>query len=48
VSHRAHVGNPLVRAGLALFGRREQLRFYRHACEQMARKTVAAPAAAPA
>jgi uncharacterized protein (UPF0548 family) len=42
VSHRADVGNPLVGLGLALFGRREQLRFYRHACEQMARRTARA------
>jgi len=46
VSRRADVGNPLVRLGLRLFGRREQLRFYRHACEQMARRTAPALAAA--
>ena len=48
VSRRADVGNPLVRAGLALFGRREQLRFYRHACDQMALKTAPASVAAAA
>jgi uncharacterized protein (UPF0548 family) len=48
VSHRARVGNPLVRLGFALLGRREQLKFYRHTCEVMAAKTAAAPAAAPA
>ena len=48
VSHRARVGNPLVRVGFALLGRREQLKFYRHTCEVMAAKTAAAPAGAPA
>ena len=48
VSHRAHVGNPLVRIGFGLFGRREQLKFYDHTCEVMARRTAVevAPAAA--
>ena len=36
VSHRARVGNPLVRIGFGLLGRREQLKFYRHTCEVMA------------
>jgi uncharacterized protein (UPF0548 family) len=36
VSHRARVGNPLVRIGFGLLGRREQLKFYRHTCAQMA------------
>jgi uncharacterized protein (UPF0548 family) len=45
VSHRAGVANPLVRLGFGLLGRREQLKFYRHTCEVMARRT-AAPAAA--
>jgi uncharacterized protein (UPF0548 family) len=48
VSHRARVGNPLVRIGFALLGRREQLKFYDHTCEVMARKAAAAVAAAPA
>jgi uncharacterized protein (UPF0548 family) len=47
VSHRAHVGNPLVRIGFALLGRREQLKFYDHTCEVMARKTAAGMAAVP-
>jgi uncharacterized protein (UPF0548 family) len=47
VSHRARVGNPLVRLGFGLLGRREQVKFYRHTCEVMARRT-AAPAGAPA
>jgi uncharacterized protein (UPF0548 family) len=40
VSHRARVGNPLVRLGFALLGRREQLKFYRHTCAVMARRTA--------
>jgi uncharacterized protein (UPF0548 family) len=40
VSHRARAGNPLVRLGFWALGRREQLKFYRHACEQMARRTA--------
>jgi uncharacterized protein (UPF0548 family) len=46
VSHRARVGNPLVRIGFALLGRREQLKFYEHTCAVMARRTAAAPSAA--
>jgi uncharacterized protein (UPF0548 family) len=46
VSHRARVGNPLVRIGFALLGRREQLKFYRHTCEVMARRTAQLPGAA--
>jgi uncharacterized protein (UPF0548 family) len=42
VSHRARVGNPLVRLGFGLLGRREQLKFYRHTCEVMARRTATA------
>jgi uncharacterized protein (UPF0548 family) len=48
VSHRAHVGNPLVRIGFGLFGRREQLKFYDHTCEVMARKTAVEASAAAA
>jgi uncharacterized protein (UPF0548 family) len=40
VSHRAPVRNPLVRLGFALFGRREQLKFYDHTCAVMARRTA--------
>jgi len=46
VSHRARTGNPLVRLGFRLLGRREQLKFYRHTCMVMARRTAAAAAAA--
>ena len=35
VSRRARVGNPLVRLGLRLVGRRQQVRFARRACERM-------------
>jgi uncharacterized protein (UPF0548 family) len=45
VSHRARVANPLVRLGFGLLGRREQVKFYRHTCEVMARRTAAAVAA---
>ena len=47
-SRRAHVGNLLVRIGFGLLGRREQLKFYDHTCEVMARRTSVevAPAAA--
>jgi uncharacterized protein (UPF0548 family) len=44
VSHRARAGNPLVRIGFALLGRREQLKFYRHTCDVMAAKTSGARA----
>lgn len=35
VSRRARVGNPVIRLGLRLVGRREQVRFARRACERM-------------
>ncbi|MEA2248137.1 MAG: hypothetical protein QOH46_2666 [Solirubrobacteraceae bacterium] len=41
VSTRADIRNPIVRAGVALFARREQLRFYHHALERMAQLTAA-------
>lgn len=37
VSRRAPVRNPLVRLGFRIFGRGQQLRFARHACERMRR-----------
>jgi uncharacterized protein (UPF0548 family) len=40
VSRKARVGNPLVRIGFGLLGRREQLKFYRHTCTQMAALTA--------
>lgn len=43
-SRRAPVDNVLVRLGLALFSRREQLRFYRRACARMLALTRAAGA----
>jgi uncharacterized protein (UPF0548 family) len=36
VSRAAAIRNPIIRLGFRLFGRREQLRFARHACERMA------------
>jgi uncharacterized protein (UPF0548 family) len=36
-SRPARIANPLVRIGFRLFGRREQVRFARRACERMAR-----------
>ncbi len=41
-SRHAHVRNPLVRLGLWVFGRREQVRFAHRACERMASLTAAA------
>jgi uncharacterized protein (UPF0548 family) len=41
-SRRATVANPVVRLGLRLFGRGQQVKFARHACERMARLTAAA------
>jgi uncharacterized protein (UPF0548 family) len=36
VSRASQIGNPLIRLGLRLFGRREQIRFAKRACERMA------------
>jgi uncharacterized protein (UPF0548 family) len=36
VSRAATIPNPIIRLGFRLFGRREQLRFARHACHRMA------------
>jgi uncharacterized protein (UPF0548 family) len=41
VSRRAPVGNPLVRLGLRLIGRRQQVRFARRACERMSQLVAA-------
>jgi uncharacterized protein (UPF0548 family) len=48
VSRRAAVGNPLVRLGLRLVGRRQQVRFARRACERMSELVVKEAAAASA
>jgi uncharacterized protein (UPF0548 family) len=51
VSRRARAGNPLVRLGLRLVGRRQQVRFARRACERMGElvaRELAAPRSAPA
>jgi hypothetical protein len=42
VSRRAGTGSPVVRLGLWLFGRRQQVRFARHACRRMRVLTEAA------
>ena len=47
VSRRANVGNPIIRLGLRLVGRREQRRFARHACDRMATLVAAALARQP-
>ena len=49
-SRAATIRNPLVRLGFRLFGRREQIRFARHACERMSQLVTAelADKAAPA
>ncbi len=41
-SQRSRVGNPIVRLGMRVFGRRQQVKFAKHACERMARLTAAA------
>ena len=40
-SRRAHAGNPVVRLGVRVFGRRQQEKFARRACERMAELTAA-------
>ena len=40
-SRRARAGNPVVRLGVRVFGRRQQVKFARRACERMARLTAA-------
>jgi Domain of unknown function (DUF1990) len=36
VSRASRIGNPIIRLGFRLFGRREQIRFAKRACERMA------------
>lgn len=40
-SRRARAGNPIVGLGVRIFGRRQQVRFAKRACERMARLTAA-------
>jgi uncharacterized protein (UPF0548 family) len=40
-SRRARVGNPIVRLGVRIFGRRQQVKFALRACERMAKLTAA-------
>jgi uncharacterized protein (UPF0548 family) len=42
VSRASRIGNPIVRLGFRLFGRREQVRFAKRACERMAHLVPAA------
>ncbi|MCW3067004.1 MAG: hypothetical protein JWN32_4176 [Solirubrobacterales bacterium] len=46
-SHPARIANPIIRLGVRLFGRREQVRFARHACRRMAQLTAAELADGP-
>ena len=48
VSRAARIRNPVIRLGFRLFGRREQVRFARHACERMVELTAAALEQRPA
>jgi uncharacterized protein (UPF0548 family) len=41
VSRPAAIRNPIIRLGFRLFGRRQQLRFARHACQRMAELVIA-------
>ena len=41
-SRRARVGNPIVRLGVRIFGRHQQVKFAQHACARMAHLTAAA------
>ena len=36
VSRASRIGNPLIRLGFRMFGRREQVRFAKRACKRMA------------
>jgi uncharacterized protein (UPF0548 family) len=40
-SRQSQSGNPIVRLGVRVFGRHQQVKFARHACERMARLTKA-------
>jgi hypothetical protein len=40
-SRRARTGNPIVRLGVRIFGRRQQVKFALRACERMAKLTAA-------
>ncbi len=40
VSRPARIPNPVIRWGFRVFGRGQQVRFARHACERMARLTA--------
>ena len=44
VSRASRIGNPLIRLGFRIFGRREQKRFAKRACERMACLVAGEPA----
>jgi len=48
VSRSSRIGNPLIRLGFRLFGRREQIRFAKRACERMACLLAGDPRVRPA
>ncbi len=45
VSRSSRIGNPIIRLGFRLFGRREQVRFAERACERMANLLFVPPRA---
>ena len=48
VSKASRIGNPIIRLGFRIFGRREQVRFARRACERMACLVREEPGVRPA
>jgi uncharacterized protein (UPF0548 family) len=48
VSRASRIGNPIIRLGFRLFGRREQVRFAKRACERMASLVSGDPAVSTA
>jgi uncharacterized protein (UPF0548 family) len=48
VSRAGRISNPIIRLGFRIFGRREQVRFAKHACERMARLVAGEPSLRPA
>jgi hypothetical protein len=48
VSKASRIGNPIIRLGFRIFGRREQVRFARRACQRMACLVREEPGVRPA
>jgi len=48
VSRSSRIGNPIIRLGFRIFGRREQVRFARRACERMSCLVREEPGVRPA